>query len=86
MKPSLFKRPGAKCELSRAVVQFGIRQELDTLILTGKYNYRKVPLWAPAELIARRAGCSRRTAYRWRWMHDLFVYGTDVARQSRRAA
>lgn len=75
MKPSLFKQPGAKCELSRAVVQFGIRQELDTLILTGKYNYRRVPLWSPDKVLARRAKCSTVTVSRWRRIHDLFKYG-----------
>lgn len=80
MKPSLFKQPGAKCELSRAVVQFGIRQELDTLILTGKYNYRRVPLWSPDEKVAKRARCSPRTFCRWRWIHGLMKYRTEYRR------
>lgn len=81
----LFKKPGAKCELSKAVVQFGMYPQFDTLIFLGRYNYRSMPLWSPAKEIARRAGCSERTACRWGWFHDFRKYRTDnPGRKSRR--
>ena len=84
---SLYKCPGAQTLLSHAVVQFGIDAMFDTLILPDRYNYRSVPLWSPVKKIADRAGCSRRTAFRWFWSHDLFRYRTDnYVRPTRRAA
>jgi len=84
---SIYKQPGAETLLSRAIVQFGIDARFDTLVLPGRYNYRSVPLWSPAGLIARRAGCSKRTAFRWMWAHDLFRYRRDhYVRPTRKAA